>query len=91
MKVYVIICRTMHRAKRLWENTLYSLDELVKNFSEWTILNIETRDGVILYFVSEDYWYDCGGRLGRHDWQPIRETYFARMLDKWREIKNANM
>ena len=90
MKKYVIICKTMNRAKRLWESTLYSLGDLVRSFDAWSILSIETRDGSYLYFVSEDYWYDRGGRLGRHDWIPYGENVFRRMLDEWKEKRDEN-
>lgn len=87
MKKYVIICKTMNRAKRLWESTLYSLGDLVRSFDAWSIRSIEIKDDVALYFVSTYYWYEQGGRLGRHDWKPLGENYFRGMLDKWKESR----
>ena len=87
MQKYVIICETMHRAKCLWNSTLYSLGDLVVSFDKRIIFNIETSDGLCLYFVSEDYWFRRGGRFGRHDWEPLGANYFERMLDEWKESK----
>lgn len=90
MKEYVIICETMKRAEYLWENTLESLGNSISSAHLFPILNIETCDGVLLYFVSTDYWYDRGGRLGRHDWKPLGENYFERMLDEWKKTIDEN-
>lgn len=93
MKKYVVICETMYKAKLLWESTLCSLGDLVNSTHLHPILNIETKDDIALYFVSEYYWYGRGGCLGRHDWKPFGEKYFEGMLDKWKESKsyeNAN-
>ena len=88
MKKYVIICESMHRARCLWNHTLCSLDMVFKTFTTYPILSIETHD-YVLYFVSEDYWFKRGGRLGRHDWKPLRDTYFEEMLDEWKENKKC--
>ena len=90
MKKYVIICETMNRTERLWKdtlNSLYDFSDSVKSFDLYPIHSIEIKDDVALYFVSEYYWYDHGGRLGRPDWKPLGENYFRGMLDKWKESK----
>lgn len=87
MKKYVIICETMNRTKRLWKDAFYSLGESIKSSELYPILTIEIKDGITLYFVSEYYWFNQGGRLGRHDWKPLGENYFRGMLDKWKESR----
>lgn len=89
MKKYVIICETMYRADQLFSRTAIALTPMFNNIHKHPILNIETCDGRSLYFVSEDYWFGRGGRLGRYDWKPISERNFEDALDYFVENKES--
>lgn len=87
MKTYVILCETIHRAEWLCGYTASCLDHLVRYISKNPIYNIETHDGVLLYFTSYDMWY---GRLERdgHHWEVVPEGKFEMALKVfWRNRK----
>lgn len=82
MKTYVILCETMHRAEWLWRYTRLCLGEVVDRIHKVPMLNIETRDGVLLYFTSYYMWYTYQSK-GRHDLDIIQDWKFQEMLDIW--------
>ena len=87
MKTYVVICETMSRAKWLWGYTRHCLGHVVHYINKAPMLNIETYDGVLLYFTSYDMWY---GRqeLCRHDWETIHDLRFQKMVTIWASNNN---
>ena len=89
MKTYVVICETMNRATWLMRYAVSCFgSKVIKCARRHPMLNIETHDGVNIYFTSKYEWFYKGQCLGRHHWEMLKEWKFESMLDKWRKTIN---